>query len=357
MNEEMEHQLPQRLVRETGVPLWPDGPSFFTLVERFVDAHVSALDLDSYLPLGGAHAQAVWSWYFQGATIRLAEVLLVHEKIAMMALGYASMELFPGKNPVDTVKLIFNLPKPALDGSNQNEVIHLLGVKAADEWLERGLETTPPTEYLRQFKELTDRNLTPEAANPGGSADLFHRLISSKPVNSSTEKPNQRPEEAGNANEIRWKALRDKSSKLFKESIACLEESTAIGKQALELAEQTFGPNHINYADSLATLGLLLHKGGQFAEAIPLYKRSLAITENILGPDNVELTHGLRGLGKAYMAQGEHAEAEQFIKRSLSILEPMLSEDAVGNDFWMIFIRRDRKLLAKIHQKLSHPNE
>jgi tetratricopeptide (TPR) repeat protein len=47
--------------------------------------------------------------------------------------------------------------------------------------------------------------------------------------------------------------------------------------EALEVAEQKFGPDHPNVAQSLNSLAELYCDQGEYAKAEPLYKRALAI--------------------------------------------------------------------------------
>ncbi len=105
------------------------------------------------------------------------------------------------------------------------------------------------------------------------------------------------------------------------------DHAIIVGKDALQVAEQAYGPNHPNIAVSLNNLAAVYRAQGQYAQAEPLYKRSLAIDETALGPDHPDVAQSLNNLAELYSAQGKYAQAELLYKRSLAI-----SEKAFGPD-------------------------
>ncbi|MCH7923260.1 MAG: tetratricopeptide repeat protein [Nitrospinae bacterium] len=93
-------------------------------------------------------------------------------------------------------------------------------------------------------------------------------------------------------------------------------EAMPVAKEALKLAEQTFGPDNPYVATSLTNLAELYRIQGQYAQAEPLHKRALAIREKALGPDHPLVATSLNNLADLYRAQGQAAQAEPLYKRS-----------------------------------------
>ena len=104
-------------------------------------------------------------------------------------------------------------------------------------------------------------------------------------------------------------------------------DAILIARQALQLVEQKFGPDHPNVGTTLNNLALLYHAQGRYAEAKPLYKRTIIIVEKALGPDHPNVGAMLNNLAGLYESQGRYEEAEPLHKRSLSIREKALGPD------------------------------
>ena len=82
------------------------------------------------------------------------------------------------------------------------------------------------------------------------------------------------------------------------------EEAIPFYREALELGEREFGPDHPTTALLLNNLASLYESQGRYAEAEPLYKRALAIWEKALGPDHHDVAQSIKGLAGLYSAQG-----------------------------------------------------
>jgi uncharacterized membrane protein len=89
---------------------------------------------------------------------------------------------------------------------------------------------------------------------------------------------------AAHAQGTEWKTLNDEVKSLHRQGR--YDQAVVVAKKALQMAEQTVGPNHPAVAESLNNLAALYQAQGQYAEAEPLYKRALAIQEKALGPEN-----------------------------------------------------------------------
>ena len=106
------------------------------------------------------------------------------------------------------------------------------------------------------------------------------------------------------AQEARWKALYKQVEALYQQGK--YGEAIPVAKEALEVAEQTFGPDHPNVATSLNWVALVYKKQGQYAKAGPLYKRALGIYEKALGPEHPHVATALNNLAGLYLSQGQY---------------------------------------------------
>jgi CHAT domain-containing protein len=78
---------------------------------------------------------------------------------------------------------------------------------------------------------------------------------------------------------------------------------------------------------SLNNIALLYNNQGKYAEAEPLYKHALEIQENSLGPEHPAVALSLNNIAGLYRAQGRYAEADPLYKRALEIMEKSLGPE------------------------------
>ena len=116
-----------------------------------------------------------------------------------------------------------------------------------------------------------------------------------------------------------WQALNGKLMSLYRQG--AYDEAQIVGTQALQLAERSFGPDHLKVAKSLNNLALVYAGEREYAQAEQLLERSLAIREKALGPDHLLVAKSLHNLALVYFAQSQYALAEPLFKRSLAIRE------------------------------------
>ena len=90
-------------------------------------------------------------------------------------------------------------------------------------------------------------------------------------------------------------------------------------KEALKVAEETFGSDHPNVATSLNNLAMLYQAQGNYAEAERLYKRALEIREKSLGPDQPQVATLLENMIEVYKSIGEKEKAERLEERAKKI--------------------------------------
>jgi tetratricopeptide (TPR) repeat protein len=96
-------------------------------------------------------------------------------------------------------------------------------------------------------------------------------------------------------------------------------EATGIAKEAVGVAEETFGQDHPNVAISLNNLAYLYDCQGEYAQSGPLYKRALAILEKVLGPDHFRVGQVLSNMAERCRKMGKKDEAERLEARAAKI--------------------------------------
>jgi tetratricopeptide (TPR) repeat protein len=114
---------------------------------------------------------------------------------------------------------------------------------------------------------------------------------------------------AVSAQQDRWNELNQKLVKLNREGKYA--EATKIAEKALEVAENTFGPDHTNTAASLNNLAEAYRAQERYAEAEPLYKRALPIYVKALGADHPTVAKVLGNLLQMKKQMGNKQEASE----------------------------------------------
>ena len=94
-------------------------------------------------------------------------------------------------------------------------------------------------------------------------------------------------------------------------------------RQALEIDEKSFGPEHPDVADDLRELGVIQRNANRAEEAEALLRRSLAIEEKNFGPQDPKLIPTLTELALFLSINEQIAEARQVFFRILSIRQPV----------------------------------
>jgi tetratricopeptide (TPR) repeat protein/DNA-binding XRE family transcriptional regulator len=99
------------------------------------------------------------------------------------------------------------------------------------------------------------------------------------------------------------------------------ELADSLLRRALAVSESELGPDHLDTAQSLINLAIVLTNRGRPAAALPLNQRALAIRERALGPDHPDTAESLNGLAAALMAQLDFEAARPLLERCLAIYE------------------------------------
>ncbi len=97
-------------------------------------------------------------------------------------------------------------------------------------------------------------------------------------------------------------------------------EAEPLIRRALDIYEQSYGPEHPHVAKSLNNLAALLQATNRLAEAEPLTRRALAILEQSYGPEHPDVAASLINLASLLQDTNRLAEAEPLLRRALEIL-------------------------------------
>jgi tetratricopeptide (TPR) repeat protein len=109
--------------------------------------------------------------------------------------------------------------------------------------------------------------------------------------------------------------------------LAAYAEADRLFRQALMIAEKSYGRDHPKVATVLSNLAALLADNNRLSEAEPLSRRALAIVEKRYGPDHPELATALDNLATLLGTDNRLTEAEPFFRRALAIAEKSYEPD------------------------------
>lgn len=96
-------------------------------------------------------------------------------------------------------------------------------------------------------------------------------------------------------------------------------ETEPILKEAIAVAEEVFGPEHLEVSTPLNNLAVSFKYLARYSEAGQLYQRALLIIERALGPDHPEVATIFHNLGGLEHAAGNYARGEPFARLAVRI--------------------------------------
>ena len=115
------------------------------------------------------------------------------------------------------------------------------------------------------------------------------------------------------AQEDLYKKLNKKLESLYKGGRT--EEAIEVAKEALKVAEETYGKKHPYVSVSLNNIALLYITDEQYEKAEEFYDRSLKLAEELLGTDNPQLAGMLKNMVKCSEKLGKTEKAERLEAR------------------------------------------
>ncbi|MBM3317664.1 MAG: tetratricopeptide repeat protein, partial [Candidatus Eisenbacteria bacterium] len=102
---------------------------------------------------------------------------------------------------------------------------------------------------------------------------------------------------------------------------ALYDEAEPLMRRAVQMEEETQGPDHSGTATALNNMASLLQATGRLTEAEPLMRRAIAILERTSGAGHLELATLLSNLAGLLQETNRAAEAEPLARRALAMIE------------------------------------
>ncbi|MBI4749669.1 MAG: tetratricopeptide repeat protein [Acidobacteria bacterium] len=175
-----------------------------------------------------------------------------------------------------------------------------------------------------------------EAPDPAASTGKYQ--VKCEPLHRATPQDQKRARQIQAGNEF---------NRLLNEGTALrqagkYQNAQAVLQQAVTLAEQIFGPEHMDTAAAYNNLADVFASTDDFSKAESLYKRALAICEKIAGPEHLDTAITLNNLGQLYKSKGDFETALRYYQRSSSIIEKALGPEhpqtgAMLNNLGMLY--------------------
>jgi tetratricopeptide (TPR) repeat protein len=123
----------------------------------------------------------------------------------------------------------------------------------------------------------------------------------------------------------RWNQLNSQIMQLVSSGRAA--DAVPLGKEALDVARQTFGTEDLNYGMALNNLAWAYSLSGKYSDAEPLFKKSISLLEKLQTP---QLSLPLGNLANMYAAQSRFVEAEAVASRSLEVITKYFGSDSAN---------------------------
>jgi tetratricopeptide (TPR) repeat protein len=99
-----------------------------------------------------------------------------------------------------------------------------------------------------------------------------------------------------------------------------LDEAEEIGRQATQLAEKAFGPDHVDTGTAFLTLAAIHYARGNLDRAEPIFRRVLYNRDKMVGIEPHEVAIAAANLGQVYLAQKRSHQARQLFERAVAEL-------------------------------------
>jgi tetratricopeptide (TPR) repeat protein len=98
-------------------------------------------------------------------------------------------------------------------------------------------------------------------------------------------------------------------------------------QQALALISRINGPESLDAAMAMATMGHALSSIGDYRSAVDYYEKSMSLKESLVGPDHPTLGFTATSLAQAYAGLSEYEKAAELSRQALAILEKAFGSD------------------------------
>lgn len=143
------------------------------------------------------------------------------------------------------------------------------------------------------------------------------------------------------------------------------DEAASVGKQALAIGTQAFGPDDPRLADAIESMGVVAREQENYKDAEGYFQRSLAIKQKTPDMTPFELALAMDYLGDLYGLEGRFDDGEKWLRQSLKILEQSYGADApraptyskILNDLGNLYKDAGRLPEAEAALRKSYANE
>lgn len=105
------------------------------------------------------------------------------------------------------------------------------------------------------------------------------------------------------------------------------QEAVNLLKEAIEIAKETIGTKHPEYATRLNNLAVAYGAQGKYNEAIELYKEAIEIAKETIGIKHPSNACYLNNLAAVYKDQGKYNEAVELYEESLKIVKETIGTE------------------------------
>jgi serine/threonine-protein kinase len=136
------------------------------------------------------------------------------------------------------------------------------------------------------------------------------------------------------------------------------DEARRLAEQSLAKARAAYGPEHLQVARTLETLGWIEQRAGDYARSEELRRQALAMRRKLLPADSTEVAESLESLGLLLRVTARLDEAEAFEREALAIREKRLGPEhldtanALANLADVLHAKGDYASAAEQHRKV-----
>jgi CHAT domain-containing protein/tetratricopeptide (TPR) repeat protein len=108
------------------------------------------------------------------------------------------------------------------------------------------------------------------------------------------------------------------------------QSTLTLAERIVTIKRERAGPEHLEMATSLHSLGNVHFERGEFAEALPLHQQALSIRSQLLQPDDSPIADSLDDVARTLIQMERLDEAKQLLDKSLAIREPRSDADPIS---------------------------
>ena len=109
--------------------------------------------------------------------------------------------------------------------------------------------------------------------------------------------------------------------------LGVFDKAQPLLEQALASGRAAYGPEHVDIAQTLHDLGVVLADKGDYAGAAQRLEQALAMRRRLLGNDHADVAVTLSELGRVYQDLGFNQRAEPLHREALRVRQTVLGEE------------------------------